>query len=828
MASYFTVVTDYGIKEMLKAIKEETKVNITKFAVGDGGGSGCMPSTGQMGLVNEVWRGAVNTCYINGDSENLLIVESVIPSDIGGFTIREMGLFDDKGGMIAVCNTPDTQKVKVSDGVVHELNLSMELALTNTDSVQLVVDPNVVVATKKDLEQVAAKAEAAKTAADKHEEKLAWFWNCGNRKTDVEKSVDADGFQLSQGARIVVHFIYGNTAENITLNVNNTGAAPVCYNGAAIPADYIRSGHMIEFVYYGNSWNVVGDLTQAQVDELNIKANTASNIASNAYTQANNAYGRANSAYTQANNAYSRANSAYTQANNAYSRANSAYTQANTASNTAVNAYTQANNAYSRANIASNTASSLNTSLYGSNNTVIGKNATANDYSTALGSYAAANGSYSTALGYYAKTSGDYSTALGQSATASGTGSTALGYSATASGNYSTALGYSATANDYSTSLGRNAIASGINSTALGYYAKTSGDYSTALGYYAIASGTGSTALGYYATANNYSTALGQRATASGSDSTALGSYAAAIGNNSTALGQSATASGNNSTALGYGATANDYSTALGRNATASGNYSTALGYGAAANGNYSTALGYGATANDYSTSLGRNAIASGINSTALGSYTTANGNNSMSLGYKAKANGSDSTALGYLAEVPNTKSNTIQLGSASSLSELSCRVSLTVTSDERDKADIAEVGDGVLEFLRKIKAIRYVFNGRELYIDEETLSKEEKEKKSKYGLCAYDKEAHEKGTKKGSRMRIGVSAQEVQKALKEVFGDSGYANLVNDNLFDLDRSKIPDGVENQLSVNYEGFIPFLIKAVNEMCVRLERLERGA
>ena len=170
-SAYFTVVTDYGVKEMLKAVKEETKVNITEFAVGDGGGSECAPSTEQTGLVNEVWRGAVNTCYISGDSENLLIVESVIPSNVGGFTIREMGLFDEKGGMIAVCNTPDTQKVKVSDGVVHELDLSMELALTNTDSVQLVIDPNVVVATKKDLERATAAAQAA--AAEAAEAKKA-------------------------------------------------------------------------------------------------------------------------------------------------------------------------------------------------------------------------------------------------------------------------------------------------------------------------------------------------------------------------------------------------------------------------------------------------------------------------------------------------------------------------------------------------------------------------------------------------------------------------------------------------------------------------------
>lgn len=148
---YFTIVTNVGTAEMLSAINEERKVNITEFAVGDGGGMYYTPDTGMTELKREVWRGNVNSCKISKDNENVLEVESVIPSDVGGFTVREMALFDDKGNMIAICNTPDTMKVKVSDGVAHELSLSMEILLSNTDSVELVVDPNVVVATKKDL-----------------------------------------------------------------------------------------------------------------------------------------------------------------------------------------------------------------------------------------------------------------------------------------------------------------------------------------------------------------------------------------------------------------------------------------------------------------------------------------------------------------------------------------------------------------------------------------------------------------------------------------------------------------------------------------------------
>lgn len=168
-STYFTVVTDSGTRKMIEALNRGEKLNVTEFAVGDGGGKYYIPETSATRLKHEVWRGAVNACYVSAESENLLIIESVIPSDMGGFTIREMGVFDKDGTLIAICNTPDTQKVRVSDGVVHELDLSMEIALANTDSVELVVDPAVVMATKKDIErmrlEVKAQIEAINTTA---------------------------------------------------------------------------------------------------------------------------------------------------------------------------------------------------------------------------------------------------------------------------------------------------------------------------------------------------------------------------------------------------------------------------------------------------------------------------------------------------------------------------------------------------------------------------------------------------------------------------------------------------------------------------------------
>jgi phage-related tail fiber protein len=183
---------------MLEALNEEKKVNITQFAVGDGGGRFYNPTTAATALKNEVWRGTVNACYISEESENLLIVESVIPSDAGGFTIREMGLFDEDGVLIAICNTPDTQKVRVSDGVVHELDLSMEIALANTESVELIVDPSVVMATKKDVENLRLEVKALidninQTTQEQIQEALSIVGN-------TEKSMDTMKREMLQMA----------------------------------------------------------------------------------------------------------------------------------------------------------------------------------------------------------------------------------------------------------------------------------------------------------------------------------------------------------------------------------------------------------------------------------------------------------------------------------------------------------------------------------------------------------------------------------------------------------------------------------------------------
>ena len=323
----------------------------------------------------------------------------------------------------------------------------------------------------------------------------------------------------------------------------------------------------------------------------------------------------------------------------------------------------------------------------------------------------------------------------------------------------------------------------------------------------------------------NDTVALGSGSNAYNNYSVAVGCSARAIGVNSTTLGYYSRANGAYSVAVGYGARADEtWGIAVGGEAKAVGGISAAFGRGANAVGSYSIAVGYCATTSaNSSAALGERAVASFDYTTAVGYDSEAKGYYSIALGSSAKVSASRSVALGYYATTSNT--NSIQLGNASSLSSITARVPITVTSDERDKADITEMDSKALDFLKKVKAIRYVFNSRELYIDEEHLSEEDRRKKEKYGLCSYNREEHALGTKKGNRIRAGVSAQNVLEALNEIYGTSSYANLVNDNLFDISQDEIPEDVENQLAVNYEGFIPFLIKAVQELAKRLESLE---
>jgi phage-related tail fiber protein len=146
---YYAIVTNLGAAKIANAAALGTKLNITQMAVGDGGGTLPTPNASQTKLVNEVRRAAINTLSIDPANASQMIAEQVIPETSGGFWIREMGLFDADGTLIAVCNTPETYKPALQEGSGRTQTVRMILIINSTDAITLKIDPSVVLATRK-------------------------------------------------------------------------------------------------------------------------------------------------------------------------------------------------------------------------------------------------------------------------------------------------------------------------------------------------------------------------------------------------------------------------------------------------------------------------------------------------------------------------------------------------------------------------------------------------------------------------------------------------------------------------------------------------------
>ncbi len=150
--SYYTILTTVGQAKLANSYALGTKLNLTTFKVGDGGGAYYNPTADQTALKNQVWTGNISSIYVDADNPNWIVIEVVIPSSDGGFMIREAGVFDDAGNMIAIGKYPETYKPVLADGSAKDLYIKMILEVSNTASITLKIDPSVVLATKKDIQ----------------------------------------------------------------------------------------------------------------------------------------------------------------------------------------------------------------------------------------------------------------------------------------------------------------------------------------------------------------------------------------------------------------------------------------------------------------------------------------------------------------------------------------------------------------------------------------------------------------------------------------------------------------------------------------------------
>ncbi|EFN4648244.1 phage tail protein, partial [Escherichia coli] len=143
-----TVITDTGAKKLAQAAAPDGKpVRLTHMAVGDGGGALPTPDSKQTRLVHEVWRHTVNRVILDATHQNRIIAELVIPPETGGFWIREIGVFDEHGDLIAVGNTAESYKPTVAEGSGRAQTFRTILTVSSTATVALTVDNTMVMAT---------------------------------------------------------------------------------------------------------------------------------------------------------------------------------------------------------------------------------------------------------------------------------------------------------------------------------------------------------------------------------------------------------------------------------------------------------------------------------------------------------------------------------------------------------------------------------------------------------------------------------------------------------------------------------------------------------
>lgn len=148
---FYNILTLLGIAEYAAAIARGEEVVLTHMALGDSNGNYYEPSEGQISLVHEVYRAAINSIATDPENPRWVSVEMTIPTTSGGWWVREAGLISKTGNLFAVGKFPATYKPLFSEGAGKELVVRMIFEVSNADAITMVVNPSIVLATKEDI-----------------------------------------------------------------------------------------------------------------------------------------------------------------------------------------------------------------------------------------------------------------------------------------------------------------------------------------------------------------------------------------------------------------------------------------------------------------------------------------------------------------------------------------------------------------------------------------------------------------------------------------------------------------------------------------------------
>ena len=347
-AQYFTVLTNYGTQAFAKALATNQPLRLSSFAVGDGNGKAVTPTADRTALVKETHRANVSAVSLDPRNNKQIIIELTIPEDVGGFYIREMGVFDSANKLVAYANTPESFKPTLESGSGKVQVLRMILKVSNSQAVTLSIDNSVIFVTRQQLNPqkiTSSTTNGFDESGHTHEIEKADTTKAGIVQLTDDTGLDSNKLGLSARA--------GKKLAQLISTVQLT------------LGNYIPNNKKSNSVTSTSNDNVATSSAVKTAYDKGVEAKTA---ADNAQSTANNGVNKANTAQTSANQAKSAADNAQSTANDGVNKANAAQTSANQAKTAADNAQRTADYGVKKANAAQTSANQAKTAADNANN----------------------------------------------------------------------------------------------------------------------------------------------------------------------------------------------------------------------------------------------------------------------------------------------------------------------------------------------------------------------------------------------------------------------------------------------------------------------------
>ena len=211
-AKYYTILTKVGQAKIANAIAYGRQLQITQFALGDGNGASYEPDESQTALKHEVYRANVSNVVVSDETINMLEINMAVPADQGGWVVREMGVYDADGELIAISKTPDDPKPGAGSGAAKDVVYRLFIVVTNTDAVEIKIDPTVAVATKAEVQAVSERVKLLETGlivyagpTEPTTDSYLWLQVLRSRSAEVEPTMLQTSAEATNGYHVEVN-----------------------------------------------------------------------------------------------------------------------------------------------------------------------------------------------------------------------------------------------------------------------------------------------------------------------------------------------------------------------------------------------------------------------------------------------------------------------------------------------------------------------------------------------------------------------------------------------------------------------------------------------